>query len=122
MESTKKIKTVDEYISQFPKDIQDILKEIREVVKSAAPLAEERISYQMPTMSQNGNIVHYAACQKHIGFYPARVERLPFQDELANYVQTKGSIHFQYGEKIPYDLIEKIVKFRVLENEMKVKK
>ncbi|MBU1020722.1 MAG: DUF1801 domain-containing protein [Firmicutes bacterium] len=122
MEANKKITSVDAYISMFPKEIQAKLTKIREIVKRSAPEATERISYQMPTMSQNGNIVHYAAFQNHIGFYPARIERLPFQDELADYVQTKGSIHFLYTEEIPYELIEKIVKFRVLENKNKVKK
>jgi uncharacterized protein YdhG (YjbR/CyaY superfamily) len=62
--------TIDEYIIKFPPEIQEILEMLRKVIKEAAPEAEEKISYQMPTFALHGNLVHFAACKKHIGFYP----------------------------------------------------
>ena len=110
------ISTIDEYIVQFPFEIQQILKEIREVIKEEAPLAEEKISYQMPTFAFYGNLVHFAAYSKHIGFYPAPSGIEAFKEELAKYKGAKGSVQFPVSSHIPYDLIRKIVRFRVEEN------
>ncbi|HNR47469.1 MAG TPA: DUF1801 domain-containing protein, partial [Anaerolineaceae bacterium] len=64
-------RTIDEYIARFPDDIQTILVELRAAIRAAAPEAEEKISYQMPTFAFNGNLVHFAVHKNHIGFYPA---------------------------------------------------
>ena len=111
--------TIDDYIANFPKDIQDILEKIRAVVKTAAPDAEERISYQMPTFFLNGNLVHFAAFKKHIGLYPTPSGITEFNDELSAYVKAKGSIQFPLDQPIPYELIGKIVEFRAQENRNK---
>lgn len=111
--------TIDDYIANFPKDIQDILEKIRTVVKTAAPDAEEKISYQMPTFYLNGNLVHFAAFKKHIGLYPTPSGITGFLDELSPYVKAKGSIQFPLDQPIPYALIGKIVEFRVQENRNK---
>ncbi|PKN94883.1 MAG: hypothetical protein CVU44_03500 [Chloroflexi bacterium HGW-Chloroflexi-6] len=108
--------TIDEYIANFPKDIQEILEKIRAVVKAAAPGAEEKISYQMPTFFLNGNLVHFAAFKKHIGLYPTPSGITEFNDELSAYVKAKGSIQFPLDKPIPYDLIGKITTFRAEEN------
>ena len=108
--------TIDEYIANFPPDIQEILKKIRETIRAAAPGAEEAISYQMPTFKLNGNLVHFAAFKNHIGFYPTPSGTAKFQKEIAGYKAAKGSIQFPLDEPIPYDLITKIVKFRVKES------
>ena len=109
-------KNIDEYIAGFPKDVQKILAKIRSTIKKAAPGAEEKISYQMPTFTLHGNLVHFAAFKEHIGFYPTPSGTEKFQKELSAYKGGKGSIRFPLDEPIPFALIEKIVKFRVKES------
>ena len=109
--------TIDEYIKNFPTDVQRILEKMRQTIRKAAPDAVESISYQMPTFKMNGkNLVHFAAFQKHIGFYPIPSGIEAFKKELSPYKQGKGSVQFPLDEPIPYDLVEKIVKYRVKEN------
>ena len=109
-------KTIDEYIAAFPQDVQEILKKIRSAIQSAAPQAEEKISYHMPTYFLKGNLVHFAAYKKHIGFYPTPSGIDEFKDELSVYSMSKGAVQFPLGKPIPYDLIGRIVRFRVGEN------
>ena len=111
--------TVDEYIATFPLDVQDILKQVRATIKKAAPDAEETIKYRIPTFVLNENLVHFAALQNHIGFYPTPSGIEEYKPELAEYKFAKGSVLFPIGKPIPLSLIEKIVKFRV--NEVKGK-
>ena len=114
--------SIDEYIATFPEDIQKILEELRAVIKAAAPKAEEKISYQMPTFTLNGgNLVHFAAFKKHIGFYPTPSGTEAFQKELSVYKGAKGSVQFPLDKPMPLKLIRKIVKFRVAENSKKAK-
>ncbi len=113
--------SIDEYIATFPKDIQKILKELRATIKAAAPDAEEKINYQMPTFFLNGNLVHFAAFKKHIGFYPTPSGIEAFQKELSAYEGSKGSIQFPIDEPMPLKLISRVVKFRVAENKKKAK-
>ena len=113
MDSTKQT-NIDTYISTFPKDVQEILEKIRKLIHEEAPEAEEAISYGMPTFKLNGkNLVHFAGWQKHIGFYPTPSGIESFQQELAPYAGSKGSIQFPLDKPIPFELIRKIVKFRV---------
>jgi uncharacterized protein YdhG (YjbR/CyaY superfamily) len=109
-------KTIDEYISVFPKDTQEILKKIRATIQKAAPGAEETINYQMPTFTLKGNLVHFAAFKNHIGFYPTPTGIEKFKKELSSYKGAKGSVQFPLDQPIPYSLIGKIVTFRVKEN------
>nr|WP_303869966.1 DUF1801 domain-containing protein [Acetobacterium wieringae] len=109
---------IDTYIGQFPAEVQQILQEIRQVIKEAAPEAEEKISYQMPTFYLGGNLVHFAAYKKHIGFYPAPSGIEKFKQDLSKYKSAKGSVQFPINQPIPFDLIRKIVAFRVAENQM----
>jgi uncharacterized protein YdhG (YjbR/CyaY superfamily) len=113
---SKKPGTIDEYISGFPQEIQAILQKIRKTIKEAAPEAQEAISYQMPTFKLKGNLVHFAAFTNHIGFYPVPSGIEKFKTELSIYKQGKGSVQFPLDKPIPYDLIRKIVEFRVIEN------
>ncbi len=108
--------SMDEYIESFPQNIQDILNELREAIKEAAPEAKEKISYQMPTFYLNGNLVHFAAYSKHIGFYPAPSGIEAFKEQLSKYKGAKGSVQFPFDEPLPLELIKLIVKFRVNEN------
>ncbi len=122
MDSKKSgINSIDEYIAPFPKDIQKILKELRAAIKAAAPDAQEKISYQMPTFFLNGNLVHFAAFKKHIGFYPTPSGIEVFQKELSVYEGAKGSVQFPLDKPMPLKLISRIVKFRVAENIKKAK-
>ncbi len=122
MDSKKSgINSIDEYIATFPKDIQNILEELRAAIKAAAPDAQEKISYQMPTFFLNGNLVHFAAFKKHIGFYPTPSGIEAFQKELSVYEGAKGSVQFPLDKPMPLKLITRIVKFRAAENLKKAK-
>ena len=112
-------KTIDEYIAKYPDDVAQILTQIRSVIKESAPGAIEKISYQMPTFYLNGNLVHFAAFEKHIGFYPTPSGIEAFKDEIARYKWSKGAVQFPIDEPMPYDLIRRIVAFRVAENSKK---
>lgn len=115
-------KNIDEYIAQFPPEVQAILQKIRAIVHQAAPDAKEKISYQMPTFTLNGNLVHFAAFKNHIGFYPIPSGIEAFKQELSPYPQGKGSVQFPLDKPIPYDLITRIVAYRIEENLKKAAK
>ena len=106
-------KTIDEYISQFPVDVQQALLTLRQVIHDSAPDAEEKISWQMPTFFLNGNLVHFAAYKKHIGFYPGADGIDKFKDRLSEYKWAKGSVQFPFDKPIPFGLVSEIVKYRV---------
>lgn len=107
-------KDIDEYIAGFPKEVQAILEEIRRTIREAAPEAEEAIRYQIPTFRLNGgNLIHFAAYQKHIGLYPAPRGAEELKEELAGYEGGKGTVQFPLDRPIPYDLIRRIVEYRV---------
>lgn len=108
--------SIDEYIKSCPREVQKSLKELRAVIKAAAPGAEEKISYQMPAFWLNGSLVYFAAFKNHIGFYPTSSGIRAFKKELSIYPGTKGSVQFPLGEPLPFALISKIAKFRVKEN------
>jgi uncharacterized protein YdhG (YjbR/CyaY superfamily) len=112
----KQVGTIDEYIAVFPKQIQDILQELRQTIKEAAPQAQEAISYQIPTFKLNGILVHFAAFKDHIGFFPTPSGVAAFKEELSEYETSKGTIRFPLDKPIPLDLIRKIVTYRVDEN------
>lgn len=107
---------IDEYIASFPRDIQAILEKVRATIRKAAPEAEETIKYQIPTFTLNGNLVHFGAFKTHIGFYPTAGGIEKFKKELSAYAGAKGTVRFPLDQPVPFDLISKIVKFRVQEN------
>jgi len=109
-------KSIDEYIAGFPEDVQAILEKVRTTIREAAPGAEETIKYRLPTFTLRGNLVHFGAFKKHIGFYPTPTGTDKFRNELSVYEGAKGSIRFPLDKPIPYGLISEIVKFRVKEN------
>ncbi len=115
--SKKQSKTIDEYIATFPKNVKDVLEKIRQAIRESAPEAEETISYGIPAFRLNGRVlVYFAAWKNHIGFYPIPSGAKAFKKELAPYKQGKGSVQFPFDKPIPYDLVKKIVKYRVKEN------
>jgi len=109
----KAYKTIDEYIHLFPGDVQEILVKLRQLVKKEAPDSTEAISYGIPTFKLNGNLVHFAGYKTHIGFYPEAEAINVFEKELSGYETSKGTVRFPLGKPLPYDLITKIVKYRV---------
>ena len=112
----KRFETIDEYIATFPRNVQDILDELRRIIRESAPKSEETISYGIPTFDLNGkHLVHFAAYKNHIGFYPTSSGITRFKKELSRYALSKGTVRFPINEPIPFDLIRKIVKYRVKE-------
>ncbi|RJP66598.1 MAG: hypothetical protein C4539_11200 [Ignavibacteriales bacterium] len=114
-------KNIDEYINQFPGEIQVLLQSMRQTIKKAAPKAEEAIKYQMPTFTLNGNLVHFAAYKNHIGFYPTPSGIEAFKNEFSTYKFSKGAVQFPIDEKLPLSLVSRIVKYRVEESTEKAK-
>ncbi len=108
--------TIDEYIAQCPEDVQPMLQKIRAVIREAAPEAEERISYKMPGFYQRGMLVWFGMHKSHIGFYPTGAGIEAFKEELTGYETSKGAVQFRLDRPIPYDLIARIVKYKVAEN------
>jgi uncharacterized protein YdhG (YjbR/CyaY superfamily) len=116
MTTQKTNSLIDDYIANTPANIQSILRQLRATIKEAAPDAEEKISYQMPTFYLKGNLVHFAALKNHIGFYPTPSAIMAFSKELSGYVTSKGAIQFPLDKPLPLGLIAEMVKFRVIES------
>lgn len=110
---------IDNYISQFPADVQAVLQKVRETIRRAAPDATEVISYKMPAFKQNGILVYFAAWRKHVGLYPPISGDEALEKSIARYAGPKGNLQFPLDELIPYKLIERIVKLRVKQDTKK---
>jgi len=109
---------IDIYIASFPDDVREILKRIRHLVLKYAPEAEESITYGMPAYKTNGKpLVYFAAFKNHIGLYATPSGHSAFEEELSVYKRGKGSVQFPLNKPIPYDLIRRIIEFRVIENQ-----
>ena len=111
--------TVDDYIAQYPETVQKKLQQVRNIIRKAAPAAEECISYGMAGYKYHGMLVYFAAWKTHIGFYAVPTAHAAFKDELSAYKGAKGSVQFPLDKPMPATLITRIVKFRVKENEEK---
>ncbi|HEX2205487.1 MAG TPA: DUF1801 domain-containing protein [Longimicrobium sp.] len=110
--------TVDEYIAGFPPEVRDRLEEVRAAIREMVPEAGEKISYRIPTFTLGGKpLVYFAGHTKHIGVYPAPVEHPELGAALAPYAKGKGTVQFPLDRPIPFDVVRKIVRFRVEENE-----
>ena len=116
--SGRQFKTVDEFIASFPRNVRTVLEELRRVIRESAPGAEETISYGIPTFDLNGeHLVHFSAYKSHVGFYPTSSGIEAFRKELSPFKTSRGTVQFPLDKPIPFDLVRKIVKFRVKENE-----
>jgi uncharacterized protein YdhG (YjbR/CyaY superfamily) len=113
------VTSVDDYIAEQPVEIWEKLNELRQVIKRAAPKADEAISYGMPAYKFQGVLVYFGAYQNHIGFYPTGSGISAFKKELSVYVGSKGTVRFPIDKPLPLTLIKKIVRFRLKENEQK---
>ena len=116
MPDKTKSKEIDKFIAGFPKEVREILEKVRQTIRDAAPEADETINYGIPTFTLKGNLVHFSAFKNHIGFYPTPSGIEKFKKELSTYEMAKGSVKFPLEQPIPYDLITRIVEFRVKEN------
>lgn len=119
MDSKMLYNSVDEYIAAQPENVKDLLEELRQIIKQAAPTASEVISYGMPAYKLNGVLVYFAANKQHIGFYPTASPILVFKDELTGYKTSKGAIQFPIKNGIPATLVTKIVEYRANEDEVR---
>jgi uncharacterized protein YdhG (YjbR/CyaY superfamily) len=114
---TAKPTEIDEYIADFPKEVQEVLELVRATIRKAAPQAEETISYAIPTFKLNNTyLVYFAGFKNHIGFYPAPVGMEEFKEEFSAYKTGKGSVQFPLDQPMPLDVITRMVKFRVEQN------
>lgn len=113
----KSFKDIDIYIANHSKEVQVLLKKIRAIIKKSAPKATEAIKYGIPTFVLNGNLVHFGAFKNHVGFFPGSSGVRSFQKELTDYKTSKGTIQFPLNKPLPVALIQKIVVFRVKENQ-----
>ena len=119
---TKDLKNTEEYILQFPKEVQPILKKIREIIRKAAPNSVESISYGMPAYKLHGKpLVYFGGFKNHHGFYALPSGTDAFKKQLSNFKTGKGSIQFPFDKELPWKLIEEIVQFRAKEIEDKLK-
>lgn len=107
----KKSLNIDEYIKNYPEEIQQRLQQIMAIIKKIAPRAEEVISYGIPAFKLNGLLVWFAAYTKHIGFYPKASGIEAFKKELSVFKGVKGSVQFPFDKALPMGLITKIIKF-----------
>lgn len=111
---------VDLYISGFPEKIREILLQLRSVIRNAAPEAVEVISYGMPCFKWHGPLVFFAVHKNHIGLYPTPSAIHKFSEELSGFKTSKGAVQFPFSEPLPFELVDRIVKFRAIENLMKL--
>ncbi len=109
-------KTIDEYFLSYLQKTQDIMQELREFIQKEAPEATEAMSYGIPTFKLNGNLVHFGGYEKHIGFYPGSKAMQVFKQEMKQYKTSKGTVQFPIDEPLPFELIKKIVNYRVTVN------
>ncbi|MBN2557973.1 MAG: DUF1801 domain-containing protein [Clostridia bacterium] len=104
-------KTIDSYIAAQPGNVQHLLQEVRDAIRTVLPDAEERISWSMPTYWKKHNIIHFAAFKNHMGIYPGDKAIEHFADELKDYRTSKGAVQFSYGMPVPFGLIQEIAKW-----------
>lgn len=108
--------SINDHIAGFPEETRDVLEELRALIRAAAPDATEKMSYAIPTYYLNGNLVHFAGYEKHVGFYPGASGMQACEAELKPYKRGKGSVRFPLDEPLPAGVIRRIVEFRVAEN------
>ncbi len=111
---------IDSYIAAFPPNVQESLQKIRTLIREVAPDAVEAMKYRIPTFVLGGNLVHFAAYENHLGFYPTPSAITAFASDIKDYVSAKGSVQFPLNRPIPFSLIRRMVEFRV--DEVRAKK
>jgi uncharacterized protein YdhG (YjbR/CyaY superfamily) len=110
-------KRIDHYLEKVPQPFAQLLRHVREVVRSAAPDAEEIITYSMPGIGQNGPVISYCAHKNHCALYPMGASVLDdFGDDIAPWRTSKGTLRFTPDHPLPDRLIRKLVAARVAAN------
>ena len=107
----EKPQTIDEYIEAQDENIRPKLHELRNIIRSAIPEAQERISWSMPTYWKGRNLIHFLAAKKHIGLYPGGEATTVFAEDLKDFDVSKGTIRLSYDKEIPTELITRIAKW-----------
>ena len=115
-------KDVEAYIEAAPRDVQAKLIQIRKIIKTAAPEADERISYGMPYYEYRGRLAYFRFTKTHIGFYIPTPVIAEHKEELKDYGTSKATIRFPLDKKLPVLLIRKLVRARIRKNENAKKK
>jgi uncharacterized protein YdhG (YjbR/CyaY superfamily) len=114
MTDKKSFSSIDEYIATFPDDTQKLLEEVRSTIKAAAPKAEEKISYDIPTYTLNGKkLIYFAGWKNHISIYPIPTGDDTFNQKISRYISGRGTVKFPIAEPIPFQLITQMVKLRM---------
>lgn len=113
----KKSKDVDNYIAKAPKELRKKLQELRAIIKSVAPQAEERISYGMPYYDYKGRLIYFKLSKAHLGIYVPTPVIEEHKNELKEYQTAKATVRFYLEAKLPSSLIKKLVKARMKKNE-----
>lgn len=121
MKTKVETNAIDQYIAAFPETTRQRLNKLREIIRKAAPDAEETISYKMPAYKQNGMLCFFAGYENHIGFYPTASGIAAFKKEIAVYKNSKGAVQFPLDKPLPSLLISKMVKLKINENKTKAK-
>ena len=122
MDTPKTATSIDDYIAAFPPETRLVLRQLRELIRECAPAAVETISYTMPTFDLNErHLMHFAGYAKFVSLYPGASTFAEFGDELRPYLSAKSTARFSLDRPLPTDLIERIVRFRVLENEARAR-
>lgn len=121
MEQKKTFTGVDDYIASQPEPLRPLLEEVRQLIRKAAPQAEEVISYGMPGYRLNGMLLWFGAAKNHYSLYPHAETIEAFKDKLAGYKTSKGTIQFHLDKPVPASLIKEIVKYKVKSNLKKSK-
>lgn len=111
--------SIDEYIANFPEEVQAKLRQLRDTIAAVAPEAREKIAYGIPTFTFHGNLVHFGASKTHVGFYPGPEGVAQFKNRLKDYGTSKGTVRFPLDKPLPLDLVHDIVLFRVAQNAKK---
>ncbi len=109
--------SVDEYIATFPEATQKVLEEVRSIIKSVAPEAKEKISYQIAAFELGGrNLIHFGGWKKHVSLYPIPAGSEAFNQEIAKYADGKGTVKFPLDKSLPVKLIARAVKYRLADH------
>jgi uncharacterized protein YdhG (YjbR/CyaY superfamily) len=112
----QKVENIDAYIASFPKETQELLNQMRTIISKAVPKAQEVISYGMPAYKLHTVLVYFAGYKNHIGFYPTSSGIREFQEQLAGYKNSKGTVQFPLDKPLPVKIIKEITAFRAKED------
>ena len=119
-DTVKIAQTVDKYLQEFPDEVRALLEQVRQTIQATAPQAKEAISYQIPGYTYFGPLVYFAGYKNHCSLFVTNKHIFKiFAEELLGYKTLGTTIYFTVKKPLPHSLIQKIVQFRMQENEEK---